>query len=1173
MMGTPKRGLQDTKHCRNRSENSQRRHVLHLEPGGIQDALQNTEPEKIRNEEDEEIGEVDIERNFENNNETIIVDYGPSEDPNRGSYEWRKDHYPTKMMRPEEEHFGYEYVIAVTDFRVKAKSSKKRAIIHSHKTKKKDHRRSEQNEEGMKMETKIKEEMGIVRMEEKQQRPGDNPKDIEMNNFKDDLSLEMKEEFEYQGTEEDGEEVEVGEMTDNEQLLGYLLMDIKSTFPNSVVIRSTESSAKTLIILIAVSTQDLANIADRTKPYMKLNNVRAHARAYQLDLPLAAHFQDSSEVWQDIYAPFEEDYISLFETYEEAKPGDQKGFYATKFREAERLNLIDYVVNDEDLINGLNLDEKYASIFEAAFPLHNESERDYLMNNWRDYTYLCFKGSWCKIWPFAQPVNLIERYLGQKIALYFEFLRMHTMFLILPAILGIMVYGYQILSGNVDNLITAAYSLFVVIHFFVFCRIHIQHENNLSSKWGSSKVHEEGKIRPEYKGEIYWSKIDGSLQLELPRQEKCCRSMLSGIAVIGIVVFIYAALVGGFFAEQGIADTVFAGSIFAVVLVIVNALTRLLAQMLTDFSNPKTTLEYKGELIIKLTIFKFMTGFGLLYYSAFIQDKVEGDCGETSCEQRTANLLRGTFIGMIIINNMLEIGVPMILSLYGSIVNVFNKYWKGEEQDHESPLELQLRSNPYEGTLDDYDELINQIGFTTFFVPFFPIAPALAILNNIIEVHVDSTKICYLLRRPVPERAASSLEWNQVLEAFSYIMLLTNSASIMFRFESVSTAIGISTITERFFGFLLICVVICLIKIFIINPLIPEKLSKVKQHTARQEYLWPFLLGIKKRLEDLEFSYEYDTAKLQDIIVAEKKHHRNDVADYSTTKPVVPTPITRKGAAFPQQIHNTKHRRKRISHDNRVSIDDLLRKGKHLPTFFTGGRSPIMTINVEFKNGGIHNLHILNEPPTAPPEPICPTLCCCCCCCPGHCEYNNDEEKEDRQDKKQLVHVGSQLRQILDAKGKIINDGSVSQTIQSKKGDGRFVTNVFMRFDNEDDGLEYAKLVGISFEINFKREESTRIWIGQQKGGYIVDLASTEPSTGEVGRPGAVVGLKGVRIGHNFLALEWLCMVFPKVLQMTKTADKRIKVIKEDSKLYRNKIVPQIYYSQSKFFPGKSMHV
>jgi len=129
------------------------------------------------------------------------------------------------------------------------------------------------------------------------------------------------------------------------------------------------------------------------------------------------------------------------------------------------------------------------------------------------------------------------------------------------------------------------------------------------------------------------------------------------------------------------------------------------------------------------------------------------------------------------------------------------------------------------------------------------------------------------------------------------------------------------------------------------------------------------------------------------------------------------------------------------------------------------------------------------------------------------------------------------------------------------------------RFDNEDDGLEYAKLVGISFEINFKREESTRIWIGQQKGGYIVDLASTEPSTGEVGRPGAVVGLKGVRIGHNFLALEWLCMVFPKVLQMTKTADKRIKVIKEDSKLYRNKIVPQIYYSQSKFFPGKSMHV
>jgi len=48
--------------------------------------------------------------------------------------------------------------------------------------------------------------------------------------------------------------------------------------------------------------------------------------------------------------------------------------------------------------------------------------------------------------------------------------------------------------------------------------------------------------------------------------------------------------------------------------------------------------------------------------------------------------------------------------------------------------------------------LVIQFSFTTIFVAAFPLAPLLALINNIIEIRLDAIKMVTLERRMVPKK-------------------------------------------------------------------------------------------------------------------------------------------------------------------------------------------------------------------------------------------------------------------------------------------------------------------------------------------------------------------------------------------------------------------------------------
>lgn len=67
-----------------------------------------------------------------------------------------------------------------------------------------------------------------------------------------------------------------------------------------------------------------------------------------------------------------------------------------------------------------------------------------------------------------------------------------------------------------------------------------------------------------------------------------------------------------------------------------------------------------------------------------------------------------------------------------------------------------------------------QFGFITLFVASFPLAPLLALINNIIEVRVDSWKLTTQFRRPVASKARNIGAWQEILNGMAVLSVVTN---------------------------------------------------------------------------------------------------------------------------------------------------------------------------------------------------------------------------------------------------------------------------------------------------------------------------------------------------------------------------------------------------------------
>jgi hypothetical protein len=222
-----------------------------------------------------------------------------------------------------------------------------------------------------------------------------------------------------------------------------------------------------------------------------------------------------------------------------------------------RIKLImDIIQSDADSCCALNL-RKLAKdgsgTIISFFPLHEPHARDELSRNWLNL--------WVK--PWEQPIDDVKEYMGEKIALYFEFTGHYTTWLLPLAIGGILVCIDVASEAGVDqsfdNALLTGYTIpFYCIFVSFWAQLMIEFwkrkQTTKAMEWGTTLFEEEELDRPEFKGEEIRSIVNGQKTKYFAPADKLRRAMYSYF-IISLMMLLVVTCVSAIFGLQWYINT------------------------------------------------------------------------------------------------------------------------------------------------------------------------------------------------------------------------------------------------------------------------------------------------------------------------------------------------------------------------------------------------------------------------------------------------------------------------------------------------------------------------------------------------------------------------------------------------------------------------------------------
>eukprot|EP00055_Hartaetosiga_balthica_P010211 m.42879 g.42879 ORF g.42879 m.42879 type:complete len:915 (+) comp7082_c0_seq1:71-2815(+) len=329
--------------------------------------------------------------------------------------------------------------------------------------------------------------------------------------------------------------------------------------------------------------------------------------------------------------------------------------------------------------------------FSAAFPLHDgpyesvdsdsydigldRNDRKTLYDTW---------GQLKKSFYF-QPYDLIKRYFGVKIGLYFAWLGYYTISLIIPGILGFIVFinglvNYRNRPDTVDvcnstivmcplcdsgcepwnlstvcdawgqsywfdNEATIFFAIFMSLWGSVFIDFWKRRNAELIYEWDVMDFDDEEPNRPQFKGtELRKNPITGKDEKFYPTRKRIAKQF-GGLATMVMMCFMVLVIVfsvivyriavrAAIFAHNGInaqqASTytaISAAALNLVGIILMNQLYQRIAVKLTDWENYQKESQYEAALTFKIFLFSFVNSFASIFYIAFFKGKFAGRPG------------------------------------------------------------------------------------------------------------------------------------------------------------------------------------------------------------------------------------------------------------------------------------------------------------------------------------------------------------------------------------------------------------------------------------------------------------------------------------------------------------------------------------------------------------------
>lgn len=307
--------------------------------------------------------------------------------------------------------------------------------------------------------------------------------------------------------------------------------------------------------------------------------------------------------------------------------------------------------------------------------------------------------------PWAQPIQQIRNYYGEKIALYFAWLSMYTQWLLTPALVGLVVYVHQRSVDNFSVRELPVFGVFIAVWSTFFIEFWKRKQARYALMWGMDQFEEEEGKRPQFLlhpgRKVGPSPVTGVREVGYSRLRYRSKILFSQLVIATLVCIVLVCIFSIFCELLALlvvdhndlthsasdlrallvkmqdnkelppnAAGYIASTVNAIQIQVLNLIYGRVARWLNDFENHPTDTVYEDNLIAKTFLFQFVNSYFSLFYIAFIKNHITlagsaQQCalnahGEVDCMAELANNLGVIFATRLVVGNFTEIVLPFI---------------------------------------------------------------------------------------------------------------------------------------------------------------------------------------------------------------------------------------------------------------------------------------------------------------------------------------------------------------------------------------------------------------------------------------------------------------------------------------------------------------------------------
>ncbi|KAM8888016.1 anoctamin-9-like [Synchiropus picturatus] len=375
---------------------------------------------------------------------------------------------------------------------------------------------------------------------------------------------------------------------------------------------------------------------------------------------------------------------------------------------------------------------------------------------------------------------------------------------------------YAKVSHLFDNEGTVAFAMCMAIWATLFLELWKRHRARHVSKW---KVYD-------------WCEEEEELILEIVNDPNCepkkfRHSYFRSTLVLALVTLMLMLIIGlaqalvvfrvvaaplfyegswEFARDHANTVAVMIGAVLHYVTIqIMTRVNRWVSLKLCEIEKPNSFAATERNFTVKMFTFQFFTLFSSLFYVAFFLGRINGHPGSYSRiskwrleECHPSGCLTDLFIQMAVImllkqtlNNIFEYTVPLVKRYFARKMTkklrrmcgrCYRKSCRREPCDicklRDWLKNYKLTKTDAFSLFNEFLEMVVQFSFTTIFVAAFPLAPLLALINNIFEIRLDAIKMVRLERRLVPRKTNDIGIWTKILEAIGVLAVIANGLVI-----------------------------------------------------------------------------------------------------------------------------------------------------------------------------------------------------------------------------------------------------------------------------------------------------------------------------------------------------------------------------------------------------------